>query len=193
MRIVTLGVALIILGSAGQASAGDSAEPVQYVIKQSEPSTGSNIKRPIIKAGTISINKRYADLTPAEKAILRSEFAQMKESDEPPFPAKGLMPVLNELRKVHEQTGLENKGAVAVNVQVDSQGNPTSVSIIDSPSPDISQVASVALMAQTYKPALCGGTSCAMEYHFRAELIGSSDDRLSNSGAQTSRVNTSGK
>jgi hypothetical protein len=186
MRIVTLSIALMISGICGQASATDSTGHTQYTIKQSEPSTGSNIKRPIINAGSVPLDKRYADLTVEEKAILKSESGQMKENDEPPFPAKGLMPILRELRKVHERLGLEYKGPVAVNVQVDSQGNPSNVSIVDSPATEISQVASVALLAQSYKPAQCNGAPCAMEYHFHAELIGANEDKFSSTNAHSS-------
>jgi len=185
MRIVKLSIALIISGFFAHANAADSVDLSKYTIKQSEPSVGTTIKRPIINAGTVPLDKRYADLSPQEKAILRSDFAQMKESDEPPFPAKGLMPILKELRKVHELLGLQYKGALAINVQIDSQGNPSNVSIIDSPAAEISEVTSVALLGQTYKPAICNGAPCAMEYHFRAELVGPKTDTLSPTSAQS--------
>ena len=52
-------------------------------------------------------------------------------------------------------------------VTVDSQGRAKSVSVLQSPDPKMTQYAAGVLMLETYKPALCDGTPCTMQFPFR--------------------------
>lgn len=171
MRIAALGFSFVMSLSVGNVSATETAEAQQYTIKQSEPSLGSNFRRDIIKAGAIPPNKHYGDLTAEEKEVLKSPYEKMQTNDEPPYPANGLMPILNAVRDIHEKTELQFKGPLTLYVDVDSEGKPKSVSVVQSPDKQITQVAALALMKQTYKPAVCNGTPCAMQYPFHVELI----------------------
>ena len=114
MRNVTFGLAMIMITCQWQAAASESTAPQQYSIKQSSPSTGSNVKRTIIEAGAIPLDKRYADLTAEQKNILKSGYEQMKDADEPPFPANGLMTILSAVRKAHEQSALQHQGPLTL-------------------------------------------------------------------------------
>lgn len=172
MRIITIGLAMVMIGSQWQAAAAESTEQQQYTVRQSEPSVGSTLRRDIIKAGTVPLDKRYSELTTEQKNVVKSAYESMKDTDEPPFPANGLMPILKSLRAAHEQFGLKYKGELTMYVQVDSQGKATGVSVVKSPDPEITKVMAYALMTQPYKPAVCNGTPCAMQYPFNAELIG---------------------
>ena len=52
-------------------------------------------------------------------------------------------------------------------VEIDSQGKPVSVSVYQSPDPKMTQVVGTILMLQSYKPALCNGEPCSMQFPFR--------------------------
>jgi hypothetical protein len=171
MKANTLHFATAILASLFVFSTA-SADPQQYVIKQSVPSTGSSIKRPIVITGTIPLDERYAELTPEQKNSLKSLYEKMGDNDEPPFPLHGLRPLYEALGKAHEQLELTYRGPVTLYVDVDSQGRPGNMSLVESPDQQIAQAAANVLATQKFKPAVCNGTPCAMRYVFHAELVG---------------------
>jgi hypothetical protein len=178
MRILHFSIGIALLACQWQASAGDTTEAPQYTIKQSAPSVGYSIKRDIIKAGSIPLDRRYAELTPEQKNILKSEYESMKADDEPPFPTNGLKDAFTALRRVHEQYNLKYKGPLTMYVQVDSHGKATGVSVVRSPDPEITQAMAYTLMVLPYKPAVCSGQPCAMQYPFHAELIGPDEQEI---------------
>lgn len=146
-----------------------------YSIKQSAPSVGTNITKEIVKAGTIPLNKPYADLSTEQKNALRAEYDHMPDSDEPPFPVKGLFAIYKAIANAHEALELQYMGAFNANVSVDSEGKPTSVDVIDSPDAGITNAATFVLMNIKYKPAQCSGQPCSMQMPIHAELVGPTD------------------
>jgi hypothetical protein len=176
MRIVTIGLTMIFIACNCHAAADDSTEPQLYTVKQTYPSVGTNIRRPIILAGAIPLSAHYGELSPEQKNILRSRYVQMKETDEPPFPADGLLPIFMVVREAHEQSGLENTGRLEVLVQVDDHGKAIDFTVLRTPDTEIAKAVTTALMARTYKPAVCDGSPCAMPFTFRAVLIAPGDD-----------------
>jgi hypothetical protein len=176
MRTVAIGFSLVMITCSWQAVAAESTEvqhDVQrYTVKESTSITGTNFHRDIIKAGAIPLDKRYGQLTSEQKNILKSPYEKMGPADEPPFPSDGLMPILAPLAKLQEKTDFKFKGPLTLYVSVDNAGKATSVSVVDSPDPGIAKVAALALMSQTYKPAVCNGAPCSMQYPFHVDLIG---------------------
>ncbi len=171
MKSTTLHFAAAVLISLAIQSTA-SAEPVQYTIKQSTPYVGTSIKQPIVVTGTIPLDEHYAELTAEQKNALKSIYEKMGDNDEPPFPANGLRPLYSALGRAHEQLELVYKGPVTLYVQVDSQGNPGAMYVVESPDQQIAQAAANILAMQKFKPALCNGTPCSMRYVFHADLIG---------------------
>jgi len=165
---LTLGAAVV------QQSLAD--EPVKhYAIKQSAPSVGTNMTKDIVKAGTIPLNKHFDELTADQKAILRSEYDHMPDTDEPPFPVKGLFSIYKSIAIAHENLELQFQGPLTAYVLVDSEGNPKSVEITASPDEQITNAVTYALMNVKYKPAVCSGHACAMQMALHAELVSPSD------------------
>ena len=148
------------------------ADQDQYVVKQSTPSSGSNLRRPIILGGSIPLNKHYSELTQEQKNALNSIYEKMDAGDEPPFPANGLMPILRALGDAHEKMQYLYKGPITMWVQVDSQGNAGALYLVEAPDPQIGQTVANIMATQKFKPALCHGTPCSMKYVFHAELVG---------------------
>lgn len=162
---LTIFVALFTLPSA-------FAEPEQYVIKQSEANLGTNFKQPIVLAGTIPLDERYAELTTEQKNKLKAPYEKMGDNDEPPFPLNGLRPLYAALGKVHEKLNLFYKGPVTMYVQIDSKGNPGAMNLVEAPDPEMGQALANIMALQKFKPALCKGIPCSMPYMFHAELLG---------------------
>jgi hypothetical protein len=172
MKLASVGFVLTMTICLPLLSENAFAEPELYTVKQAAPSAGSSIRRPIVVAGTTPLDKRYADLTTEQKNGLKSVYEKMGDNDEPPFPASGLMPLYRKLAEVHEKLDLLYKGPVTMYVQVDSQGNPGALYVVESPDQQISQAVANMLAVQKFKPALCNGTPCSQRYVFHAELVG---------------------
>lgn len=163
---------------------GVFAEEVRhYSVKQSTPSVGTNMTKEIVKAGTVPLNKPYDQLTTEQKNTIKAEYDSLGDADEPPFPVKGLLPIYRAIGNAHENLELQYKGSLTLYVLVDSEGNPKSVDVMNSPNEDITKAATFALMNQKYKPAVCAGQPCAMKFPLHAELVGPDVDNLSNFNA----------
>lgn len=172
MKAASIASALFMAGTLFSLSCDALAGEEPYTVKQSTPSEGSRIRKPIVVAGNIPLDKRYADLTSAQKDILKSVYEKMGDGDEPPFPEKGLMPLYKALANAHESLQLQFKGPVTMYVEVDSHGNPGALQLIEAPDQQIGQAVANIMAEQKFKPALCNGTPCRMKYVFHAELVG---------------------
>ncbi len=145
-----------------------ASEPARYTLKQAQPDTGTHIPKNIVESSTLPLNKTYAELTPAQQAALRGQYVGMTETDEPPFPAKGLGPIFREVAK-GQQKRLA-RGALVIFVNVDERGVAQSAEVVQSPDRDLSRYVAAVLMQESFKPALCGGTPCAMQFPLRVDL-----------------------
>ena len=120
-------------------------------------------------SGGYPLKKRYADFTQAEKAALRALYEGMPDTDEPPFPAAGMRSIIDDVAEI---SGFYKAyGFVSFFVTVDTQGNATQVRIMNAPTNmDAAKAISHVLVNAKYKPAICGGRPCAMEFPARFNL-----------------------
>ena len=143
----------------------ESAGP-QYVVRQSEPSIGTNIPRPVISGSTIPLNRRYDELTQEEKAAVRGLYESMDPADEPPFPVDGLKPLYTAIQQAHERR-FHVRGEMTLVATVGPTGDALKVQAIRSPDPDMTKFAASVLFATKFKPAMCKGQPCTMDYPLR--------------------------
>ncbi|MEO8064556.1 MAG: hypothetical protein ABI821_17605 [Pseudomonadota bacterium] len=139
---------------------------------ESTSSTGSIIKKDLRWKSKIPLNKTYDQLTPEEKAELNSMYEKLADGDEPPFPAKGMKPIFNAIKK--GQSVLRARGELNFGVTVGPDGVASKVDDfggVGGPNAyEMSQyVASILVKAQ-YKPAVCQGKPCSMQFPFRLKL-----------------------
>jgi hypothetical protein len=168
-RLIGLLTAATMIGTlCATAQAAEELPPPIYAIKQDVPSIGTNIPRKVATSSDIPINRRYGELTPAEQEIVKSRYEAMMPLDEPPYPADGLLPLFNAIRKV--QDAVLAQGDLTMFVDVDAQGRATSVSVMKSPDSKLTQAVASVLMLTKYKPAVCGGQPCSMGYPFRMKF-----------------------
>lgn len=149
------------------ATAANDGEKASTQLLQEEPTTGSRIRRELARSPTIPLNKRYEDFTLEQKAALASQYESMGEGDEPPFPKDGMAPILRAIEKANRRIGAS--GPMSVLVDVNAEGSAVGVSSLNpSADPQMLRFVAQVLMLTRFKPALCKGVPCAMQFPFRA-------------------------
>ena len=161
-------VALSVLVFPVLALPAESLPATPYSLREEEPPTGSNISRPTAKGSALPFNKRYNELTPEQQRLVKSQYEPMAEGDEPPFPANGLRNIYKAIADALPR--LNGEGELSMFVEINSQGKATAVSVLKSPSAEMTQVVASVLMFEPYKPAVCSGAPCAMSFPFRIVL-----------------------
>lgn len=151
-----------------QASSSVSAQGKdEKSIKEETPALGTILKKKIATS-SMSMDRSYHQLSDDEKAYLRSFYEDMPEEDEPPYPLNGTRAIHQKMSKA--QQIVVAKGMLTIAVDVSSAGEPESVSIFETPDSDIARVAALALLEEKYKPAMCAGKPCRMQFLFKAEF-----------------------
>ena len=144
--------------------------PARYTIKEDQPRTGTSLRQALVTS-SLPLDKRYAELTPAQQAQVRGYYEALHPLDEPPFPADGLGPLMSALQKGASK--LEAEGELLLYVTVGPDGNARSARLMRSPDPTFGEFALSAALLTRFKPALCRGEPCTMEYpvHQRFERV----------------------
>ena len=154
--IPALALALLPLGAAVAEETGSSPTYAPH---------GSDALPP---GAAYPTKKKFENLTASERAGLRALYEGMSESDEPPFPKAGMGPIMGEVAELAGDARVT--GFVSIFVKVDAAGNATGVRIMKAPNIDIAKAIAFVLVQAKYKPAVCGGAPCAMEFPFRFNL-----------------------
>lgn len=134
--------------------------------------TGSIIKKELRWRSKIPLNKTYGELTPEQKAAFHALYESLPEGDEPPFPIKGIKPIFSQLQQ--GQRVLQARGELNLAVTVGPDGKPIKVEdyggVTGANALEMTNYAQSLLMLATYKPALCQGKPCAMQFPFKLPL-----------------------
>jgi hypothetical protein len=107
-------------------------------------------------------------LSDEQKAILASRYENLGVQDEPPFPADGLAPIMRLLSQAQQK--LLVSGSLYLIVDVGADGNAREVKAIGSPSPEMTNFAASVLALAKYKPGVCAGQPCRMQFPFVIEF-----------------------
>ncbi|MGH8863469.1 MAG: energy transducer TonB [Burkholderiales bacterium] len=134
----------------------------QYVIRDDAPRTGSILRHRQAAKFPIPVNRSYDKLTPEQKAVVHSWYEHMELGDEPPFPADGLVPLYDAIQR--GQRKLMVRGELEMAVTVGPDGKATEVHVMKSPSPEMTQFVGSVLLLTKYKPAVCKGLPCRMQF-----------------------------
>lgn len=148
-----------------------SSGPVRLT-NEATSTTGTIIKRDLEWSSKIPLNKTYAQFSPEEKAEFRALYVAMPDGDEPPFPADGMRPVFNSIRK--GQQIVRARGQLNMVVAVDATGKATAVSdlggIGGANALEMTHFAQSVLLMTKFKPAVCSGQPCKSEFPFILDL-----------------------
>lgn len=140
----------------------------QYVVKEPEPDTGTRIKDVVSRWDVYPLDKPYERFTDEEKARLRAFYESMPEGDEPPFPKHGFEPLLQQMAIVVGR--MNYQGLVSLHISIDETGKATKVDFMAYDNFEAAKAVARLLVNTPYKPAVCSGKPCAMQFPFYTQL-----------------------
>lgn len=140
----------------------------QYGIKEDWSRTGSAIRRFAVKPSTIPINLPYAQLSPSDRRKVHENYESIAPGDEPPFPAAGLIAILNPLRKAQQKLLVSEE--LYLVAMVDGSGKVTEVSAFGSQDSAMTKFGAQVLLLTPFKPAVCSGKPCQMQFPLRLDF-----------------------
>ncbi|NBV19844.1 MAG: hypothetical protein EBS11_25200 [Janthinobacterium sp.] len=135
--------------------------------KEETPATGTHIRRDALRDSWLPLNQTYGELSAEYKARLRAVYSPMAADDEPPFPVRGLGPSIVQLREVHRRIG--GGGEMKLILSVDAEGNVGDVSVYSASNERMAYYGAILLSKEKFKPGLCHGVPCAMDFMYRFE------------------------
>lgn len=146
------------------------ADPV-YNVKVDEPSTGSHITKSVLLGDAwLPLNRTWAELSDEDKRKVRSQYEAMPAGDEPPFPAEGLLPIYKAIGEGQRHLRRLGSGQMTLVATVDSQGKVAQVQVLGQGVPGLNEFVAQVLMVTPFKPAVCGGQPCRMDFPFRLRV-----------------------
>ena len=119
----------------------------------------------MVMRGALPYDRSYEQLTPEQKALVRAEYDNVGPNDEPPYPKYGLADVADAVSRMSVRNPIE--GEVILTVRVDESGEAKSVSIYKTPDTRLSNLVALMVTRSKFKPGLCEGRPCTMNYVFR--------------------------
>jgi len=139
-------------------------------VKEEAPETGSRIARLIGKSSErFPANAKWSELSAESQAEFRTQYENMPDTDEPPYPINGTAPIF---QQVSLEAGRAHVyGDFVIDVTVNSKGKATKVTFVKYPSLEAAKVVAYVLVHTTYKPAVCSGKPCIMDFPFAVRLV----------------------
>lgn len=150
-----------------------AADP-QYSLR-GDAATGSHIGRQMASSSCVPINKRYDELSDADKECVRKDVRQWEKNvgpgDDVPFPAAGLQPLLVSIKSIADRWLWS--GSVTELATVSANGDVTEVVIYGASPIDFGRETSAVLRRTKFTPARCAGQPCVMRFplHIQFEVI----------------------
>jgi hypothetical protein len=154
--LVSVCLALMVLAPAA------SAQTPEYRHKEEKPRTGTLLIRDAPTRSEVALNRTYDELTPEDKAIVHGWYEYIAPGDEPPFPIDGLGPIYKAIDRGRNIA--PGQGDLYLAVTVGPDGKAREVQVLKSPGTDISEFVASILLLTKYKPALCDGQKCQMQF-----------------------------
>lgn len=172
---LTIAVSSVVFSIAqGQTMPGSSAQLLPTdrsarLVNAATQSTGTIIKRDIKWDSKIPVDKTYGELTAEQKAELHALYNSMPEGDEPPFPSEGMKSIFNAVRNAQRIS--QARGEINMVVTVDPEGKATKVeSFGNESSPRMTEITQQILLLTKFKPGICSGQPCTMQFRFTQKL-----------------------
>jgi hypothetical protein len=163
-----LALVTVVLALACVAVRSHADEP-QLALKEDAPQTGSIIRRDVAWSTKIPMNRSYAELSPEQKAQLHSMYEPMAPGDEPPFPVDGMKPIVAAIYKAQEMLLARGRLRFIVTIGPDGKGRKVEA-FGDCDKPEMTKFAAQVLLLTKYKPAICRGSPCLMEFPLNLSL-----------------------
>ena len=162
MGSIMLATAALLFSSGALAS-----EPEQFIMMHADPALGTHIRA---RSFVLDVPpaKNYADLTEQQKSRVRAKYPPMTDKDEPPYPVGGVRELYTVLSDVQHYFKTAGELDMVATVKVD--GSVKVVSVFKTPDWKMMEYAAQVLAVQKFKPALCDGAPCEMDYPVRMTM-----------------------
>jgi hypothetical protein len=134
-----------------------------YGIREDQSPVGSSIRRNVV-SWYIPLDRRWDEMTEEQKTSVKNFYENIEPGDEPPFPADGMRPVMDVVRKAQAKLLINEDVNVVVTVGI--AGEVLTVKAIGSPDPEMTKFLAGVLYLTRFKPAVCGGRPCQMDFPF---------------------------
>lgn len=159
--------AILTLAGAMALVSGFAARAETMPYRYTDNVTGSLVPQEILRSA-VPFDGRYADLTAEQKATLANDYESLPAGDEPPYPMYGLRHMIKPIVRYADMAA--PVGSLVASVVVDSHGKPGAVTVYKSPDPEVARLVAAALSFETFKPAVCHGQPCKMDYVLRLDF-----------------------
>jgi hypothetical protein len=113
-------------------------------------------------AWSLPLNKKWDELTEAQRLTVRRCYEALGDADEPPYPANGMQDLAIGYEQL--QKAALASGTLTGAVLVDKHGRAQNVEIFETPDPALNNPVAFIAMKAKYKPAKCSGQPCAMQF-----------------------------
>jgi hypothetical protein len=154
-------IACVYLGVVARLCRAQQAAP-EYSVQEDAPRTGSIIRHDQVSSTILPLNRTYQQLTPEQRGYVNSWYEYVAPGDEPPFPLDGLRPIFDAVRKGQEKLGV--RGRLLFVATVEPDGKVSTVKAYGSPSPEMANFVGTVLLITKFKPAVCSGRPCRMDF-----------------------------
>ena len=166
--VVANAILMSVLLPSAMAQVSPETAPKRYSLKAMDGTFATPYSRKVASGSALPFDKTYAELTEDQKRLVRSQYESMAESDEPPYPQAGLAPLYRAVADGQQRRGAE--GDLSIIVDVDISGQAIRAAVYATPDSALGNYVAGVLLKQKYKPAVCGGQACAMQFPFRIKL-----------------------
>lgn len=166
MRVLLL--LLSVVPSTVFAAEPPAATRPAFSATESAPETGTRLRKDVGSTSLYPLDKPWQRFSEEEKARVRELYEDMRPGDEPPFPARGMRPVLETLSRVMGAAG--KRGVVHLEMTVDAEGKTTTFKIYEMPDLDTAKYVAAVFNSTKFKPALCAGKPCRMDFPFKVRI-----------------------
>jgi len=127
----------------------------------------------------------WAGLSLEQKKAVKTQYENLPANDEPPYPTGGLGELLENIRSQAQRLGIE--GNWRLEAMIGTDGKVESVGVPKSTNQDFAKVAAAVIYHTAFKPAVCGGSPCAMIFPIE---FGISSSKTASEAKQESELNT---
>jgi len=146
---------------------GAAAGQVKYSLREGWDGSAAGIPHRLASS-SLPFDKSYDELSLEQKAIIRAEYTQLGENDEPPYPEGGKGPLVKVIAKM--QHIMLVTGELSLIARIDEHGDAQTVSVLKTPSDSVSQAVAYAVMQTKFKPGICDSKVCAMDFPLRVSF-----------------------
>ena len=160
--------ALALLALASSLAGCGTPEPMHTLSRPDKFARPSRTVATTPKEG-VPLNLRWEQLNDAQKAVVRGWYVDMPAGDEPPYPRAGLRPVIEAVWQ--GQRRMLETGELLVVATVDGRGEVQEVQAFGTPNKALIDYISRVVIQTRFKPAVCGGTPCRMDFPLNVKLL----------------------